>query len=412
MSAAAIIIKDKEDFLHHYQDFKERFARMQPEIEVIVRDPEMDVEGYVVVWNTGISKNGPLGRCAKGGTRITKDLKLEDIHRLSRAMAEKNAAAGLPLGGAKSGLKADPNAPDYEAKFKRFVELCRPILHEHGGIFGGFGYDIGGKPPFNALWACDALKSTRSFTGKPVDMGGTDYDKEGIAGLGVAVAAKVMLGYHGEDIQSSEFAVQGLGAMGSAVTRYFSEFGGKLKALSDPKYQGSWLFNDVASDEIIAALVAQDVALVNALLPSEATCLGDDCFTALYQKVDIVFPCAMEDAITAENVNKIVARYVCEGANNPTTEAAHEILFNRGIHAVPDIIANSGGIIAAYVELTSNVDNEENAKNRTKVEEAKRLTIEKVSASTADFLDLVKHVAAPADKVGDFIAWRNILYGV
>ena len=188
MASAAIEITSQEEFLIHYNDFKARFARMQPEKEVIVRDPEMDVEGYVVIWNTGISKDGPLGRCGKGGTRITKDLSLEDVRRLSRAMAEKNAAAGLPLGGAKSGLKADPNAPDYEAKFKRFAELCRPLLHEHGGIFGGFGYDIGGKPPYNALWACEVLGSTRSFTGKPVDMGGTDYDKEGIAGLGVAVA--------------------------------------------------------------------------------------------------------------------------------------------------------------------------------------------------------------------------------
>ncbi|MEC9235247.1 MAG: Glu/Leu/Phe/Val dehydrogenase dimerization domain-containing protein [Pseudomonadota bacterium] len=412
MASAAIEINSQEDFLIHYNDFNARFARMQPEKEVIVRDPEMDVEGYVVIWNTGISKDGPLGRCGKGGTRITKDLSLEDVRRLSRAMAEKNAAAGLPLGGAKSGLKADPNAPDYEAKFKRFAELCRPLLHEHGGIFGGFGYDIGGKPPYNALWACEALGSTRSFTGKPVDMGGTDYDKEGIAGLGVAVAGKVMLTYHGVGVSAASFAVQGLGAMGAAVTRYFSEFGGNLKVLSDPKYKGAWRFHDTASPEMIAALTTQDFEAVNALLPKEATHLGEDCFEALYQDVDVVFPCAMEDAITAENAPKIQARFVCEGANNPTTEEAHEILFTRGIHAVPDIIANPGGIIAAFVELTSNVDNEENAKNRTKVEEAKRQTIEKVTASTTAFLDLVKQVAAPADKVGDFIAWRNILYGV
>lgn len=405
-------ISSKEDFLKHYEELKQRFHEMHPEQEIIVRDSEMGVQGYVVVWNTGISKNGPLNECGKGGTRITPDLELEDIKRLSRSMAEKNAAAGLPLGGAKSGLKADPNADDYEIKYKRFVELCKPLLHENGGIFGGFGYDVGGKPPHNAIWACDALKSTRSFTGKPVEMGGTDYDKEGIAGLGVAVAGKVMLEWHNVDIVQATFSVQGIGAMGAAVVRYFSEYGGNLKALSDPKYGGSWLLKDVASSELVEALVEQDVEKVKDLLKQEGTLLSEDCSEALYQEVDIVFPCALEDAITEDNAWKIKASFVCEGANNPTTEAAHEILFNNNVYVVPDIIANPGGIIAAFVELTSDVTAEDNAKTRAKVNEAKDMTIEKVTASTKEFLDMVKNVGVAADKVGDFIAWRNIFYGI
>ena len=173
---------------------------MQPALEMTFTDPDMDVEGFVVVWNTAISKRGPLftdGKgCGKGGTRIKQGLSLDDVKRLARAMAEKNAAAGLPLGGAKSGLNADPDAPDYEVKWKRFVSLVQEkgILKEDGGVFGGFGYDIGGKPPLNALWTIDELGSGKSFTGKPVDLGGTDYDKIGIAGLGVAVAGKNTFG--------------------------------------------------------------------------------------------------------------------------------------------------------------------------------------------------------------------------
>ena len=83
------LIENTDDFVKHYEELKIRFKAMQPEVEVIVRDPEMDVEGYVVVWNTGISENGPLHKCGKGGTRITPDLELEDIKRLSCSMAEK-----------------------------------------------------------------------------------------------------------------------------------------------------------------------------------------------------------------------------------------------------------------------------------------------------------------------------------
>ena len=95
----------QESFYNQLTELRHRFAEMKPELEVTVRDPSMDVEGYIVVWNTGIAKEGPLGACGKGGTRILHDLDIKDVKRLARAMAEKNAAAGLPLGGAKSGLK-------------------------------------------------------------------------------------------------------------------------------------------------------------------------------------------------------------------------------------------------------------------------------------------------------------------
>ena len=122
---------------------KERFAAMKPELEMVVRDPAMGVEGYVVVWNTEISVGGPLERAGKGGTRITPSLSIDEVKMLARTMALKNAAAGLPLGGSKSGLRADSSAANFETLYRRFVQLCKPMLHENGGIFGGFGFDIG-----------------------------------------------------------------------------------------------------------------------------------------------------------------------------------------------------------------------------------------------------------------------------
>jgi len=411
-------IKTQSDFFREIHDLKVRFAKMEPELEVTIRDPDMGVTGYVVVWNTGICKGGYFGEngsgVGKGGTRILPNLELDDIKRLARAMAEKNAAAGLPLGGAKSGMAYDQNSPDYEQKYRRFVKLVQNsgILSENGGIFGGFGYDVGCIPPLNAQWACDELGSTASFTGKPVELGGTDYDREGIAGLGVATAAKTLFEHKKLPLENVHFSVQGLGAMGAAVAHYFSSYGAKLYCLSDPKYGGTWEIENGAPPELISALFAQDTDKAKSLLESKATLISDDSQNALYANVDIIFPCAMEDVLTQDNAHKVLAPYICEGANNPTTDEAHTILFESGKIAIPDIIANAGGIIAAYVELTSDITNEENQKTKGKVEEAKMETINRVSANTKTLLDIVETLDVQPNLAGDYIAYRNIFYGI
>ena len=152
-------------------------------MEVTLRDPALGVEGYVVVWNTGISVGGPLERCGKGGTRITPTVIAERSEDAGSDHGAQERGGRAALGGAKSGLKLDPSAPGFEKQYRRFVRLCAPLLQENGGPFGGFGFDIGARPE-HALWACDELKSNRCFTGKPLHIGGTDYDREGIAGPG------------------------------------------------------------------------------------------------------------------------------------------------------------------------------------------------------------------------------------
>jgi glutamate dehydrogenase (NAD(P)+) len=411
--------KSKDEFLGELKTLKARFADMQPELEITLRDPAQNVEGFVVVWNTAICKGGPFDRgdgrgAGKGGTRILPNLKLEDIKRLARSMAEKNAAAGLPLGGAKSGLVGDHNAPDYEAKYRRFAKKVREsgILFEDGGIFGGFGYDVGCKPPLNAIWACEEMGTRGSFTGKPVDMGGTDYDREGIAGLGVATAAKVMLEHGGKTAKGATFSVQGAGAMGAAVIRYFTEYGGTLSALSDPKYGGTWTFAKAPSPALLDALTQQNVDAAKTLLTAEAKNISKDNQDALYQDVTVLFPCAMEDVLTKDNAAKVKAPYISEGANNPTTEDAHEILFSAGKTVIPDIIANPGGIIAAFVELTSKVSAEENAKTRAKVIEAKEMTVNRITRNVKEMLDLQTNIKVRGDQIGDYMAYRNIFYGI
>lgn len=393
-------VHNRETFLHDLSALQARFAEMKPEIEETITDPAIGLEGYVVVWNTGISAGGPLEFSGKGGTRATPTLTLDEIKMLARNMAIKNAAAGLAMGGAKSGLRANPNDLDFEKKYRRFVSLCKPLLHENGGKFGGFGFDIGSKP-IHALWACDELKSTRSFTGKPLNMGGTDYDREGIAGLGVAIAAKTMLELKGEDPKLVSFAVQGMGAMGAAVYRYFSETGARLTYLGDPKYGGTWHFDGPPSAELHLALIDNKVEQAQALLAEEGTLVSPETEDILYQEVDVLFPCAVQDVITDANVEKIKARFMSEGANKPTQETAQLRLHEKGIWVVPDFIANSGGIIAAYIELTSS--------SKDKCNEAKDLTSRKITENVREMVGLMDRYNVAPEQAGMYMALSKIL---
>lgn len=387
-----------ENFYRDLNALKDRFAAMQPELEMTVRDPAMGVEGYVVVWNTEISIGGPLERAGKGGTRIVPTLSMDEVKMLARTMALKNAAAGLPLGGSKSGLKADSAAPGFERKYRRFVQLCKPVLHENGGVFGGFGFDIGGKPE-HALWACDELKSTRCFTGKPLSMGGTDYDREGIAGLGVAIAGKTALECRGKDPASASYAIQGLGAMGAAVLRYFSETGAQLSAFSDPRYGGTWMFDAPLSSALMEALITQKSQALD-MIEKEGRKLSDSAEDVLYVAADVLFPCAVQNVITEANASRVKAYYVVEGANGPVTEGARTALYGAGVTVVPDFIANPGGIIAAFVELTSSAAN--------KAEEAKALTRAKIAANVRDMMAMAAEYGVEPPHTGLFMALQRI----
>lgn len=402
-------LKTDNAFAKEFALLEQRFQDLKPEVEVTLKDQAADVEGYLVVWNTGISEGGPLAKSGKGGTRITPTITIDEVKMLARTMALKNAAAGLPLGGAKSGLRGNPDSPEFEKQYRRFAQLMKPHLLENGGTYAGFGFDIGARP-IHPTWICDELKSSRCFTGKPVDMGGTDYDREGHAGLGVATAAKALLDVQGKPVKGATFAVQGLGAMGAAVIRYFSAHGAVLKAVSDPKYGGTYVFNMPPSPEFLQALGSMDGEGIKRFLalskiqPAQPEDI-------LYQDVDVLFPCAVQNVIREDNVSRISAKAVVEGANGPVTDAARTTLHQRGVSLVPDFIANPGGIIAAYVELTSKVTPEENAKTRRKVEEAKEITIERITENVKKLMDLVKTYGIEPAQAGRYMAYKNIFGG-
>lgn len=336
-------------FAKLHQDTLE-FHRMEPEVQLTVRDPALDVTGFVVVWN--VLEEGGM---AKGGTRVTPTVTLDEVGMLARTMALKNAAAGLPLGGAKSGIRGNPASPGFKAQFQSIARRFMPLFPEHGGPFGGLGFDIGGRPEF-VEWFIEATGMPQRFTGKPAHLGGTDYDVHGIAGLGVAVAARAALQWNGDDAVGKTFSVQGLGAMGAGVVRYFSQYGGRLRWVSDPVAGGAFELpenlDDATHASIVTAISSMDRSTTRQLLSEHAVSMGAP-QQVLYAPADVLFPCAVHDVIHSGNVSEIQAPLVVEGANGPCTKETRETLQSMGKLVLPDFLANSGGIIAAHVEMTS-----------------------------------------------------------
>lgn len=379
--------ESRQEFLARLQRDRAAFERTEPELQLTVRDPHLGVEGYVVVWNVPHE-----GGMAKGGTRVTPSVSLSEVGMLARTMALKNAAAGLPLGGAKSGIRGDPTAPGFKAQFQSIARRFMPLFPEHGGPFGGLGFDIGGRPEF-VDWFIEATGMPQRFTGKPAALGGTDYDRHGIAGLGVAVAARTALESRGGSAQGKRFAVQGLGAMGAGVVKTFAAAGGVLTWVSDPFAGGAFELPENLDPGRRAALVdaigAMDRPRVTALLAQHGVPLRapEDVLT---QPADVLFPCAVQDVIHAGNVESIRAPLIAEGANGPCSPALRERLHQQGSLVLPDFLANSGGIIAAYVEMTE--------RGGDKAALAARRTEEIIAANVRAALeDSERHGVSPAD---------------
>jgi glutamate dehydrogenase (NAD(P)+) len=402
---------------------EQAFAVLSPEMELSVFDRSTNTHGFVVVFNAVGDPAHEIPPMGKGGTRIAPLVTLDEIRMLARTMALKNAAAGLPLGGAKSGLAADPDAAGFERIYRHFVRSIKPVLVENGGIFGGFGFDIGARPD-HPTWACDELQSYRCFTGKPIALGGTDYDVEGIAGLGVATAAKTLISLKGEDLRLLSYAVQGLGAMGAGVIRYFHDSGARLGVISDPRIGGTHYldpsrFTDPSyvsrsgsiESDLVAAIASQQFEQTNRILQtigSEPHPL-DNIITC---QTDILFPCAVHGVINEMNAAQIRARYIVEGANNPSTDIARSLVHDRGITVIPDFIANAGGIIAAYVELTMHISPEENLRTRAKVIRAKELTTQKISTNVHRLIELCDRYGVEPVIAGRYMALNRLVEGI
>jgi glutamate dehydrogenase/leucine dehydrogenase len=286
------------------------------------------LRAVVVVDNTAC---GP----AIGGTRMAPDVSVEECARLARAMTFKNAAAGLPHGGAKSVIFADPGmqAADKEALMRAFACAIADLADYIPGP------DMGTNEEAMA-WVHD---ETGRAVGLPREIGGIPLDEIGATGLGVAVAAEVAEAFCDIALNGARVAVQGFGAVGEHAARFLARKGAVLVAAADSR--GTVLKPDGIDVEALAK-IKNDGGTVRDLGQGET--LGRDAIVGV--DCDIWIPAARPDVLRKDNVEQLKARLVVQGANIPATSDAEAVLHRRGILSIPDFIANAGGVICASVE--------------------------------------------------------------
>lgn len=295
---------------------------------LMIRQPRVGLEAFVVVDNVAC---GP----AIGGIRMAADVTLSEVARLARAMTLKNAAAGLAHGGAKAGIVADPALPSAQKE-----KLVRALAHAIRELTDYIpGPDMGLNEESMA-WVHDEIGRV---VGLPRVLGGIPLDEIGATGFGLAVAAEVAAPRAGIDLRSARVAVQGFGAVGIHAARFLSQRGATLVAASD---SGGAVLNarGLSVDELSAhkrsgrsvATFAKGAAIAGEDL------VGVEC--------DIWIPAARPDVLSEQNVDRLRARLVLQGANIPATHEAERRMHERGVVNVPDFIANAGGVICASVE--------------------------------------------------------------
>ena len=297
-------------------------------------------EGYRVQHNTS---RGP----GKGGVRFHQDVTLSEVMALSAWMSIKNAAVNVPFGGAKGGIRVNPKL----LSLGELERVTRRYTSEIGIIIGPTK-DIP-APDVNTneqvmAWMMDTYSmnegstATGVVTGKPVDLGGSLGRREA-TGRGVYTVGCEAAAHIGLDVSTARIAVQGFGNVGGIAAKLFAQAGARLVAVQD---HGGTLYQPGGLD--VNALLAH-VARVGTVAGFEpAEVLAPDAFWDV--PCDILIPAALEGQITAANANRIQARMVIEGANGPTTPQADDILNDRGILVLPDVIANAGGVTVSYFE--------------------------------------------------------------
>jgi glutamate dehydrogenase (NAD(P)+) len=302
--------------------------QLGPEKIVHIHEPRLGLKAIVVVDNTAA---GP----AIGGTRMAPDVSVEECVRLARAMTLKNAAAGLAHGGAKSVIVGDPSMPllDKERLVRAFAAAIRNLREYIPGP------DMGTNETAMS-WVKDEIGRS---VGLPREIGGIPLDEIGATGFGLAIAAEVAQEVSGVALRGARVVVQGFGAVGRHAARFLVGKGARLVAASDSKgacYDPDGL--DVGLLEAHKASGRSLADLAGARRVTAEDLIAIDC--------DIWIPAARPDVIREDNVDRLRAKIVLQGANIPATLGAERRMHERGILSVPDFIANAGGVIAAAVE--------------------------------------------------------------
>ena len=317
------------------------------QVAVPLRRDNGDVEmydGFRVQYST---TRGP----SKGGVRYHPHVDLDETISLAMLMTWKCALTNLPYGGAKGGIAIDPKTlsmQENERLTRRYTSEILPIIGPERDIPAP---DVG-TDERNMAWMMDTYSVNAGFsvpgvvTGKPIVLGGS-LGRTTATGDGVAIATREALRARGIDIKGATVAIQGFGKVGYWAAVALENMGMKIVAVSDVN-------GGVTGFSSVAALWDHFVAHNNLDLPGCDTLTNEE---LLHLDVDVLIPAALADALTEETAPGVKAKLVVEGANGPTSPEGDSILQENGILVVPDILANSGGVIVSYFEWVQDKQN-------------------------------------------------------
>lgn len=288
----------------------------------------------------------------KGGLRYHHHVDAQEVTALATLMTWKTAIAGVPFGGAKGGIAVDArslSATETQALTRKFIDGIHDII--------GPTKDIP-APDVNTngqtmAWIFDQYSKYNGYqpgvvTGKPVSLGGS-IGRSAATGRGVVYATEELLKVEGESLQGKKIVIQGFGNVGTWAARDYVALGASIVGIAD--ISGGYVNQSGIDIEAAIKYCADGDGTLKGFTGGDTV----DGTAFLTTPCDILVPAALGGVLTADVAKEVSAKYIVEGANGPTTPEADEIFDARGIHVIPDVYANSGGVTVSYFEWSQNM---------------------------------------------------------
>ena len=318
-----------------------------PAREITVNIPVMLDDGRIEVF-TGYRVQHSIARGpGKGGIRFAPDVTIDEVRALASWMTWKCAVVNIPFGGAKGGVICQPNLLS-DGELERITRRYTAEIIE----FLGPERDVP-APDVNTnertmAWIMDTYSmhvrhtTTAVVTGKPLDLGGSQGRPEA-TGRGCMIMAAQALKKLGIDTAGARVVVQGLGNVGGMASKLMANMGFKIIAVAE--YDGA-VFNKDGLDILALMEHRRETGSIREFVGAQDM----DRQEALFLECEVLLPAATENVIHSENAHRLRCKVLVEGANGPTTPPADEILREKGIFVIPDILANAGGVTVSYFE--------------------------------------------------------------
>ncbi len=326
-----------------------------PERELKVSVPVTMDDGTVKIFEGFRVQHSTSRGPAKGGIRYHYNVNENEVKALAAWMTFKSAVVNIPYGGAKGGIVCDPSklsTGELSRLTRRFTSMIAPIIGPEQDIPAP---DVGTTPEIMG-WIMDTYSMLKGHsipgvvTGKPIGLGGS-LGRNEATGFGVSIITKNILKTKNISVKGTSVVIQGMGNVGSIAAKYLYEAGMRVIAVSDVS---CGLYNPDGLDipSIIEYLGRSKKNLLKDFVTEDKVINNRE---LLALDTMVLIPAALENQINMDTVNDIKAKIIVEAANGPTTVEADAILEKRGITVVPDILANTGGVIVSYFEWVQNI---------------------------------------------------------